>query len=99
MSIFSKIGMWLVGVFNKTRPGLLQFLHDHEAQATEIVIGLARQFAGQPMNSWRDTAFSTVKSAIDSANQHPDTWISLLVDLGHDIAKAQETPTESTPQQ
>jgi len=89
MSIISKIGNWLAGIFSKTRPGLAQFIHEHEAQAVTILETTALGFVGKPMNEWRNVAFADMSSAINSAKQHPDTWISILVDLAHDVIKAQ----------
>jgi hypothetical protein len=85
----SDIGQWLGGLFEKTRPGLVQFLKDHESQAVTVLQGLLKEFEGIPLNQWRDRAFADLSAAVNSAKAHPDTWVSLLIDLGYDVVKAQ----------
>lgn len=90
MSIFGKIGTWLIGLFNKTRPGLETFLADHHDQAIKIMEDLAAQFAGTPMNQWRDKAFAVMGAAVGGIENNPGTWISLLIDLGYDVVRANQ---------
>jgi hypothetical protein len=87
----SDIGQWLVGLFEKTRPGLVQFLKDHESQAVTVLQGLLKEFEGIPLNQWRDRAFADLSAAVNNASAHPDTWVSVLLDLGYDIVKAQRS--------
>jgi hypothetical protein len=93
MSIFSNIGSWLAGIFNKARPGLGQFVASHEASAVQVLSTVAKDFEGIPLSQWRDNAFQEMSVAFNSAKQHPDTWISLLIDLAYDIIKAQAKAT------
>jgi len=88
MSIFSQLGAWLAGIFKKTRPGLAQFRAAHEAQAISVISKTIKEFDGVPLNQWRDRAFADMTQAINVAKSHPDTWISLLVDLAYDIIKS-----------
>jgi len=89
MSIFSQLGTWLAGIFKKARPGLAQFIVSHEADAVSILSNTLKQFQGIPIGQWRDRAFADMSGALNAAKTHPDTWISLLVDLAYDIIKAQ----------
>jgi hypothetical protein len=88
MSILSQLGAWLEGIFKKARPGLAQFISAHEAAAVAVLTNTLKEFEGVPLSQWRDRAFSDMTRAINSAKTHPDTWISLLVDLAYDIIKA-----------
>jgi hypothetical protein len=88
MSIFSQLGVWLEGVFKKARPGLAQFISTHEAAAVRVLTNTLKEFEGVPLSKWRDRAFADMSQVINSAKTHPDTWISLLVDLAYDIIKA-----------
>ena len=92
MSIFSQLGAWLAGIFKKARPGLAQFIVSHEADAVSILGKTIKEFQGIPINQWRNRAFADMSSALNAAKTHPDTWISLLVDLAYDIIKAQGSP-------
>jgi hypothetical protein len=89
MSIFSQLGAWLAGIFKKARPGLAQFIAAHEADAVSILSNTLKEFEGIPINQWRDRAFADMSRAVNIARSHPDTWVSLLVDLAYDIIKAQ----------
>ena len=88
MSVFSQIGTWLAGIFKKARPGLAQFIASHEADAVSILSNTLKEFEGVPINQWRDRAFADMSRAVNVAKAHPDTWVSLLVDLAYDIIKA-----------
>ena len=88
MSVFSQLGAWLVGIFKKARPGLAQFIAAHEAQAVSVLSNTLEEFDGIPINQWRDRAFADMSRAVNIAKTHPDTWVSLLVDLAYDIIKA-----------
>jgi len=89
MSLFSQLGAWLAGIFKKARPGLAQFIAAHEADAVSILSNTLKEFEGIPINQWRDRAFADMSRAVNIAQTHPDTWVSLLVDLAYDIIKAQ----------
>jgi len=89
MSLLSQLGTWLAGIFKKARPGLAQFIAAHEADAVSILSNTLKEFEGIPINQWRDRAFADMSRAVNIAQTHPDTWVSLLVDLAYDIIKAQ----------
>jgi hypothetical protein len=88
MSIFSELGAWLAGIFKKARPGLAQFIAAHEATAISVLSNTLKEFEGVPLNQWRVRAFADMSRAVNTAETHPDTWISLLVDLAYDVVRA-----------